>query len=102
VYQYFKKYQEVHFKRFPHKPDLEERWKAHREKVKTAKAAQEAVQKAEEPAEPKEEEPVKIAQAVPPQKAPIKTEPQPKSEAVKEMEKLSTYNGDATEKYNWS
>jgi hypothetical protein len=26
------KYQEQHFKRFPHKPDLEDRWKAFREK----------------------------------------------------------------------
>jgi len=43
VYQYFKKYQEVHFKRFPHKPDLEERWKVHREKVKKEQEAAKAL-----------------------------------------------------------
>jgi hypothetical protein len=31
VYQFFKKYQDQHFKRFPYKPDLEERWKKYRE-----------------------------------------------------------------------
>lgn len=31
-----------------------------------------------------------------------KEEPKPKSQAVKDMEKISTYNGDTTDKYNWS
>jgi len=31
VYQYFKKYQDMHFKRFPEKPGLQERWKKYRE-----------------------------------------------------------------------
>jgi hypothetical protein len=26
----------------------------------------------------------------------------PKSDAVKKMEQISTYNGDSTDKYNWS
>jgi hypothetical protein len=33
----------VHFKRFPHKPDLEERWKVHREKVKKEQEAAKAM-----------------------------------------------------------
>ena len=41
VYSYFRKYQEQHFKRFPHKPELEERWKAFREKQAGAKKEEE-------------------------------------------------------------
>lgn len=35
-------------------------------------------------------------------KKPEPEKPKEKSEAVKEMEKISTYNGDSTDKYNWS
>lgn len=35
-------------------------------------------------------------------KQPAQEAPKPKSEKVQEMEKISTYNGDSTEKYNWS
>ena len=47
--------------------------------------------------EPKKVEPAQPKKVEKPQEA-----PKPKSEVVQEMEKISTYNGDATEKYNWS
>lgn len=53
-----------------------------------------------------EEEIKKPAEAAPKKEekvnaAPVEA-PKPKSEAAAEMEKISTYNGAATEKYNWS
>ena len=39
---------------------------------------------------------------VPEKKPPAQEAPKPKSEKVQEMEKISTYNGDSTDKYNWS
>lgn len=38
----------------------------------------------------------------PKKQAAEKEAPKAKSEVVNEMEKISTYNGDSTEKYNWS
>ena len=54
-----------------------------------------------------EEEIKKPVEAAPSKKAekvasvPVEV-PKPKSEAAAEMEKISTYNGASTEKYNWS
>jgi hypothetical protein len=53
----------------------------------------------EEIKQPVEAAPVKKTEKV----AAAKVEAQkPKSEAAAEMEKISTYNGASTEKYNWS
>ena len=58
VYSYFKNYQDQHFKRFPHKPDLEDRWKAYSQAQKEKKQVGETAAKVE--AAPKEEaKPVK-------------------------------------------
>lgn len=116
MYQYFKKYQDVHYKRFPHKDDLDERWKTHREKVKKEQEAAAAIKTDKEAAakeaavaiegeksKEEEKEPAKVQ--VPVKQPEVKAEPKPvapKSEGVQKMEKLSTYNGDSTEKYNWS
>lgn len=47
---------------------------------------------------------MKKQEAAPPKKVESKPQepPKPKSEAVEKMEKISTYNGDSTDKYNWS
>lgn len=98
------------------KPDLEERWKVYREQqAKNPKpeggntTASESTAKKPVPVPAREqvEEELK-KEEIPPKKqqeeAPKKVAPVPekKSESVAEMEKISTYNGAATEKYNWS
>ena len=105
------------------KPDLEERWKVFREQqAKNPKSegsggggitASEGGAKKPVPVparEQVEEELKKEEMIIPPKKqeeAPKKVAaapvlPEKKSESVAEMEKISTYNGAATDKYNWS
>ena len=129
VFQHFKKYQDMHFKKFPQKPDLVKRWEEYNKKQKElsqAKKAQE-IEKGEMP--PKVQEIIEEAKSSNPgksnepppltaeQKAKIMNEinrqelqkegiipPDPPKpvEIPQEMKDISTYNGDVTEKYKWS
>jgi len=115
-FNYFKKYQIMHFKKFPQKEGLVERWKEYTQKQKEqaeAKKTQEADSKVEEVEEEKKE-------ISPEEKAKLMTQqikkdnakelgvppptsiPEPPKEAPKEMQDISTYNGDSTDKYKWS
>ena len=59
VYSYFKNYQDQHFKRFPHKPDLEDRWKAYSQAQKEKKQVAETAAAKVEAAPKEEAKPVK-------------------------------------------
>lgn len=114
VYSYFRRYQENHERRFPPKPETKKRWedfeKQQKEKAKAAKEAAEAKKAAggSEQAKPEVkqiESQIIEKKEKKPEEAPKKkeeTKPKEKSQAVKDMEKISTYNGDSTEKYDWS
>ena len=99
----------MHEKRFPPKgKELKDKWAAFEKAQKAAQAK--AVEDKDKPAEKKPQEEAKMdAFAVSETKVVKKEEPakvaeppKPKSEGVKEMEKISTYNGATTENYSWS
>jgi hypothetical protein len=126
VFQHFKKYQDQHFKKFPPKKDLIKRWEAYNIKQRElaqAKATQSESSKVEElkgdlsedsgSQKLTQEQKVemmnnhirkdnqeRVAGSMP-QTQPTPT-PEPKKQIPKEMQDISTYNGDSTEKYKWS
>lgn len=112
VYQFYKKYQIEHEKKFPSKGEaLEKRWEAFRAKQEqAAKDAKEKAKEIEEKGadEPKVQEVKKVASDVQPQKVQMppkqeerKPEPAVMASDVK-TSAISTYNGAALDKYNWS
>lgn len=120
VYQHFQKWQDEHQKRNPVDPKLPEKWKKYEEeRQKQAKEQAEAQAKAKESSDKPEAKTEEVK--VEPQIEVIKKEgiemPKPdiKKEAPKQEQQpkdtkpvdqkmidISTYNGDATEKYKWS
>lgn len=131
IFQHFKKYQDLHFRKFPQKTDLVERWKDYNKKqreLKEAKAAEAATSKPDTEAKVEEltDEEMKV-DPVPEASKPksltaeekaklmnemnrkelqaqgvIPKDPPKKVDIPKEMTDISTYNGDTTEKYKWS
>lgn len=115
VYQYFRKYQEVHEKRFPPKPEVKKAWQDY-EKQKKAKIAEDKNKpKVELSEEVKKTKAIKVDDAL--NKEPMvasaqidskskpKAQPAPKkeqSQTTKDMAKISTYNGASLENYDWS
>eukprot|EP00826_Nyctotherus_ovalis_P005095 TRINITY_DN11141_c0_g1_i2.p1 TRINITY_DN11141_c0_g1~~TRINITY_DN11141_c0_g1_i2.p1 ORF type:complete len:338 (+),score=121.21 TRINITY_DN11141_c0_g1_i2:156-1169(+) len=102
VVYFFNKYQELHFKRVPYDPKIEEKWEKY-QKEQQEKRKQEESKKAEEASKPKESQEAQ-------ESADNKEKPQEplvgeqKSEPVKVEEKfkrISTYNGDVLDRYSW-
>ena len=124
VFQHFKKYQDLHFRKYPPKADLVQRWEEYNKKQRELAQAKhaDAQSKTEEV---KDEEESKTSSSsegtskkvlTPAEKAKYMTEvmhkeqqkslnptpAQPPKEIPKEMRDISTYNGDTTETYKWS
>ena len=123
IFRHFQKYQDMHFKKFPQKEGLVQRWeeynKKQKEKAKVASEVKAAKEEEESKVEEIHDEPVQPENVekkrmTPQEKAQYMTEAiqqeyrqqfeaeAPKKQIPKEMSDISTYNGDTTEKYKWS
>ena len=92
IFQYFKKWQEEHQKKYPVDPNLPQKWEEH-------KKAQDASDK--------KPEPVQLRNTMPEPKTEEVVEQKPKEKkkevkAPQQMIDISTYNGDTTDRYKWS
>lgn len=124
VFQHYKKYKDIHHKKFPPKEGLMDIWKeyelqkqaamkAHKENMKnqqdsskteeikeSAEGSEKKTLNAEEKAKIMNENIQKDLQSAIQKQAPKQVVPP--REVPKEMKDISTYNGDSTEKYKWS
>ena len=107
MFHFFKKYQDLHFKRVPYDPKTEERWEVYRkeqeEKMKKQaeekKKMDEELKKAEEERKLHPEAAPKV-EAAPKEEAPKVVE-QPTKPVDEKFKKISTYNGDTLDRYSW-
>lgn len=118
VFQHFKKYQDLHYKKYPPKKDLIKRWEEYNKKQrelaqkkneeeKVIEVNEDSGSKVEEKKQLSAEEKAKIMNAniqkeLPEELKKPSAPSQPKKEIPKEISDISTYNGDTTEKYKWS
>jgi hypothetical protein len=96
VIYFFNKFQELHFKRVPYDPSIEQRWEKYQKEMEEKRKQEE---------EKRTEEKKKEAEAAKEEKKePVEVQTQPQQEPPKIEEKfkrISTYNGDVLDRYSW-
>jgi len=93
VIYFFNKFQELHFKRIPYDPSIEQRWeKYQKEMQEKRKEEEERKKEAEKKKEEAPEEEMREPQTQ------VKEEP---SQIEEKFKRISTYNGDVLDRYSW-
>ena len=114
IYQHYQKWKQEHERKHPSDPTIQDKWQRYEEEKKMAMQAAQAKRETEPTKEPKVQEVTEKVPVVakketkvfepptPNVKAPESKPAEKKPEAPQKMVDISTYNGDATEKYKWS